>query len=85
MLQVLSQSSVSDVLHGGYWAGFIIAQTLIYVVAYVGHLYVSKKGHGDAASFALSCSCGNVAFIGLPVVSSLFPGNHEPWSPRVWP
>jgi hypothetical protein len=77
LIRVLAGSSVDEILHGGFWAGVIFAQLIIYVISYAGEFFISKRGHGNAASIAMACSCCNVAFIGLPVIMTLFPGNHE--------
>ncbi len=76
LLDILSGSSLGDLLHGGFWAGFALSQVLIYILGYTLDYFLARRGHGTAVCFALSCSFSNVAFIGLPVIASLFPGNH---------
>lgn len=75
LVHILAGSSVADILHGGFWAGLLLSQVVIYALVYAGEFALGRRGHGPAAAMALSASCCNVAFIGLPVVMSLFPGN----------
>jgi predicted permease len=77
MLHILAGSSAQDLLHGGFWAGILGAQVLVYGLGYGVEFFTGKRGHGPAAIMALAGSCSNMAFIGLPVVISLMPGNHE--------
>lgn len=77
LIRVLAGSSPAEILHGGFWAGIIITQLIIYAVGYAGDYFISRRGHGNAASMGMACSCCNVAFIGLPVIMTLFPGNHD--------
>lgn len=77
LLHILAGSSMDDILHGGFWAGLLAAQVIIYLLVYAGEFFLGRRGHGPAAAIAISSSCSNVAFIGLPVVLSLMPGNRE--------
>ncbi len=77
LLHILSESSPADILHGGFWGGFALAQIVIYLLAYLLDLSVARRGQGAAVCFGLSCSFSNVAFIGLPVVANLLPGSRE--------
>ncbi|HCR14481.1 MAG TPA: AEC family transporter [Solidesulfovibrio sp.] len=77
MVHILAGSALEDILHGGFWAAILLAQVAIYAVGYCGELLLGKRGHGKAAIIALSGSCCNVAFLGLPVVMNLLPGNKE--------
>lgn len=77
MVHILAGSSLADVLHGGFWAGLLIAMVVVYGLGYCGELLLGRRGHGPASVMGLSCSCSNVAFIGLPVIISLMPGNNE--------
>lgn len=75
LIHILAGSSLADILHGGFWAGLLLTQVLIYLAAYAGEFLLARRGHGPAAAIAMSASCCNVAFIGLPVILSLMPGN----------
>ncbi len=77
LIQILANSSLEDIMHGGFWAGMLLTQFCLYAAVYVGELCIGKRGHGPAAAIAMASSSCNVAFIGLPVVLSLMPGNHE--------
>ncbi|WP_419785164.1 AEC family transporter [Pseudodesulfovibrio sp.] len=76
LIHIMAKSSMADILHGGFWAGMLLTQAIIYAAVYAGEFFLGKRGHGPATSIAMSSSCCNVAFIGLPVVLSLMPNNH---------
>jgi predicted permease len=77
LLRTMAGASLDEVMRGGFWIGMIVAQLAIYGLGYFGELFLDRRGHGPAAVTALSCSCSNMAFIGLPVIMSVLPGNHE--------
>ncbi|MDD3313807.1 AEC family transporter, partial [Pseudodesulfovibrio sp.] len=77
LLRILAGSSVDDIMHGGFWAALVAAQLIIYGLTYAGEFFLGRRGHGPAAAIAMASSCCNAAFIGLPVVLSLMPGNRE--------
>ncbi len=77
LLHILSGSGLEEILHGGFWAGFALAQIAIYLLGYLLDLAVARRGQGAAVCFGLCCSFSNVAFIGLPVVANLLPGSRE--------
>ncbi|MGE4505175.1 MAG: AEC family transporter [Desulfovibrionaceae bacterium] len=76
LVHILAGSSVEEVAHGGFWAGLLLTQALIYASTYGAEFFLARRGHGPAAAIALAASSCNVAFIGLPVIVSLMPGNH---------
>jgi len=77
LIHILANSPVSDLLHGGFWAGMMLSHALIYLGTYAGEFLLARRGHGPAAAIGLAASSCNVAFIGLPVILSLMPGNRE--------
>lgn len=77
LIHILGNSPLGDILHGGFWAGILGSLALVYFLGYFGELLLGRRGHGPAVIMALTSSCSNVAFMGLPVVISLLPGNHE--------
>jgi malonate transporter len=77
MLHILAGASRLDLAHGGFWLGVIGAQMLCYLLGYVVDRLFSRRGTGPAIISGLACSASNTAFVGLPIVASLLPGNHE--------
>ncbi len=77
MIHLLAGASPEAIAHGRFWAALLASQSIIYAVGYCGELLLGRRGHGPAAAIALSGSCCNAAFMGLPVVMSLMPGNEE--------
>lgn len=75
MLHLLARAAPDDLMHGGFWTALIVSQLTVYGLGYLGDLRLARRGHGPAAATALSCSCSNMAFLGLPVIASLMPGN----------
>lgn len=77
LIHILAGARADEMLHGGFWIGILGAQVLVYVLGYCGELLFGSRRHGPAAIIALASSCSNMAFMGLPVVASLMPGNKE--------
>lgn len=77
MLHILSGASRLDLAHGGFWLGVIGAQMLCYLLGYAVDRLFSRRGTGPAIISGLACSASNTAFVGLPIVAGLLPGNHE--------
>lgn len=77
LIHILSSATSDEILHGGFWLGILSAQVIVYIFGYLGEFLFGTKKHGPAAVIGLTTSCSNMAFLGLPVVASLMPGNHE--------
>ncbi len=77
MLHILSGASRLDLAHGGFWLGVIGAQMLCYLLGYAVDRLFSRRGTGPAIISGLACSASNTAFVGLPIVAGLLPGDHE--------
>ncbi len=77
LIHILAASSLDDIMQGGFWAALLLTQYAIYLSVYAGEFFLSRRGHGPAAAIAMSSCCCNAAFIGLPVIMSLMPGNKE--------
>lgn len=77
LIHILADASLADMLRGGFWAGLLIAQALLYICMYAAEFFIGRRGHGPAAALGMASSCSNMAFIGMPVVMVLFPGNNE--------
>ena len=50
---------------------------LCYLLGYAVDRLFSRRGTGPAIISGLACSASNTAFVGLPIVAGLLPGNHE--------
>ena len=78
MLHILSGASRLDLAHGGFWLGVIGAQKRrADLLGYAVDRLFSRRGTGPAIISGLACSASNTAFVGLPIVAGLLPGNHE--------
>ncbi|MEZ9196603.1 AEC family transporter [Shewanella sp. 10N.286.54.B9] len=75
MLITLAQTPISDILHWGYIAGFSVAMLMSYAITLVISLLVSPTKKAVATMRALNATFGNTAFIGMPLMAILFPGN----------
>lgn len=77
ILHILAGAHPGDLAHGGFWAGVIGSQLIVYALGYWGDRLFCRRGAGPAVISALSCSACNTAFVGLPIVTNLLPGNQE--------
>ena len=75
MLITLAQTPISDILHWGYIAGFSAAMLMSYAITLVMSLLVNPTKKAVATMRALNATFGNTAFIGMPLMAILFPGN----------
>lgn len=75
MLITLAQTPISDILHWGYIAGFSAAMLMSYAITLVMSLLVNPTKKAIATMRALNATFGNTAFIGMPLMAILFPGN----------
>lgn len=74
MLIALAQTPIDEILQWGFIAGYSLAMLITYLlVILVSH--ITNKGRADLAALrALNSTFGNTAFIGIPLLSMLFPG-----------
>lgn len=75
MLITLAQTPINDILHWGYIAGFSVAMLISYVITFAVSLLASPTQKAVATMRALNATFGNTAFIGMPLMAILFPGN----------
>ena len=74
MLITLAQTPINDILHWGYIGGFSVAMLICYLVSLVTSLLIHPQQTAVATMRALNATFGNTAFIGIPLMAMLFPG-----------
>ncbi len=75
MLIVLAETPIKGILQWGFIAGYSLAMLLTYMLVMLVS-YLTNKGRTDIASLrALNTTFGNCAFIGMPLITILFPNN----------
>ncbi len=77
ILHLLAGATPEDLGRGGFWLALIGSQLVMYVLGYMGDKLFCRRGIGPAVISGFSCSACNAAFVGLPIVSNLWPGNSE--------
>jgi len=77
MLFALAQTPIEEILQWGFIAGYSLAMLLTYLLVAVISLFTSKKRSDIAAVRALNTTFGNTAFIGIPLLSMMFPGQQS--------
>lgn len=75
ILHLLAAASIDDLAHWRFWGGILGSQLVMYFVGYLGDRLFCRRGVGPGVIAGLSCSACNAAFVGLPIISNLFPGN----------
>jgi len=75
ILHLLAGARLADLAHWGFWCGILGSQVVMYCVVFLGDRIFCRRGAGPAVIAGLSCSACNAAFVGLPIISNLFPGN----------
>lgn len=73
MLIVLAKTPINEILQWGFIAGYSLAMMITYLlVILISNL--TNKGRADLAALrALNTTFGNTAFIGMPMLTMLFP------------
>ena len=77
ILHILAGARPSDLAYPAFWTGMFGSSLIIYFVGYWADRLICRRGEGPATIVALGCSSCNAAFVGLPIVANLFPGNDE--------
>ncbi|GGB55885.1 AEC family transporter [Shewanella inventionis] len=75
LLIVLAETRIEDIAQWGFIAGFSLAMIITYALVICLSLWQAPKQQAIAAMRALNSTFGNTAFIGIPLMSLLFPGN----------
>ncbi|GGP41091.1 transporter [Shewanella algicola] len=75
LLIVLAETPIEDIAQWGFIAGFSLAMVITYSVVILLSLWQAPKQQAVAAMRALNSTFGNTAFIGIPLMSLMFPGN----------
>lgn len=75
LLIVLAETRIEDIIQWGFIAGFSLAMVITYAVVIGTSLWITPKNQAIAAMRALNSTFGNTAFIGIPLLSIMFPNN----------
>jgi hypothetical protein len=75
LLIVLAETRIEDIIQWGFIGGFSLAMIITYALVIAVSLWRKPKQQAIAAMRALNATFGNTAFIGIPLLSLLFPGN----------
>ncbi|WOT06128.1 AEC family transporter [Shewanella youngdeokensis] len=75
MLISLAQTPIADIMHWGYIAGFSGAMLASYALTFLISRRLNPSDNAVASLRALNATFGNTAFIGIPLMAMLFPGN----------
>ena len=75
LLIVLAETRIEDIIQWGFIGGFSLAMVITYALVIVVSLLSPPKKQAVAAMRALNATFGNTAFIGIPLLSLLFPGH----------
>ncbi|PMG78823.1 transporter [Shewanella sp. 10N.286.51.B7] len=73
----LAETDIDEILQWGFIASFGITMLVTYFVTAVISLSADKKQPALAAIRGLNTSFGNTAFIGIPLMMMLYPGNNH--------
>jgi malonate transporter len=75
LLIVLAETRIEDIIQWGFIGGFSLAMIVTYALVIGVSLWCKPKQQAVAAVRALNATFGNTAFIGIPLLSLLFPGH----------
>ncbi|MGI2168692.1 AEC family transporter [Shewanella sp. MF05960] len=75
LLIVLAETRIEDIAQWGFIAGFSLAMVITYAFVIALSLWQAPKQQAIAAMRGLNSTFGNTAFIGIPLMSLMFPDN----------
>lgn len=73
MLIALAQQPINEILQWGFIAGYSAAMLITYLICLGISLIANPKEHAIATIRALNATFGNTAFIGIPLLMTIFP------------
>ena len=73
----LAETDINEILQWGFIFSFGAAMIVTYFVTAMLSLWADKKQSALAAIRGLNTSFGNTAFIGIPLMMMLYPGNNH--------
>ncbi len=74
---ILANAAPADLFQGRLWLGFLAGHFFIYAVSYFADKGLMRRGRGPAVITAVSASSSMSAFVSLPIIFNLLPGNKE--------
>ena len=77
ILHILAGADPVNFARWGFWLGTIGCQVLGYAAVYWLDRMILRRGTGPATISALNACSSNAAFVGIPIVAGLLPGNSE--------
>lgn len=77
LFKLLTGADPAILAQGGFWLALFGGQFVAYYCGYFGDRILGKRKGGPPIITGMSCSFTNAAFMGLPLVASLFPGNDQ--------
>lgn len=77
ILHILAGADPVNFARWGFWLGTIGCQVLGYAAVYWLDRMILRRGTGPATISALNACSPNAAFVGIPIVAGLLPGNSE--------
>ncbi|GGP80793.1 AEC family transporter [Shewanella ulleungensis] len=75
LLIVLAETRIEDIAQWGFIGGFSLAMVITYALVILLSLWQAPKQQAIAAMRGLNSTFGNTAFIGIPLMSLMFPNN----------
>lgn len=77
ILHILSEADPITFAQWEFWLGAVGCQVLGFGIVYWMDRTLMRRGTGPALVSALNACSPNVAFVGIPIVTALLPGNTE--------
>ena len=77
LLVSLSREPIDQVLRLDYFFGFTAASLVVYFIIYLAGRLISRKSVEESGIQSFAASFANSAYIGIPLLLSLYPGSSE--------
>lgn len=73
----MAASDPADLARGGYVGGCLVGMLACYILVHGGLSRGFRRAHPEASIMAVLAAFPNTAFMGLPILMSLYPGDHD--------
>lgn len=77
LFSIIAAASPDELFQGSLLIGLLLGQLAAYGLGFAWDRLARKGGNGPAAVTAMSCSSSMTAFVGLPVIVALLPGDRQ--------
>lgn len=77
LVNIMANAPPAGIFQWKLWLAIVASHLTVYAGCYYADLKLIKRGKAPAIVSGMAASSSQTAFIGLPIIMNLLPGNHE--------